>query len=182
MTVAASSSASSSWTTLIVTVCFVSQFELVNVRDAGLAVTSVSSVASASSAAVTVTVWAVSQSLVVKVSVLEFRVRSVPAWPEMVTVTPAVGLTAQLHGVGGSVRLSLFDFQGALAQGYGGGLVGVDGDGYVPGGDGVAGGVGGRHGVRHRGRLVVGLIVLGGGHGHGLGGAPVDRGEGQGGR
>ena len=55
MTVAASSSASSSWTTLIVTVCFVSQFELVNVRDAGLAVTSVLSVLSVGSVMVTVT-------------------------------------------------------------------------------------------------------------------------------
>ena len=51
MTVAASSS----WAMLIVTVCFVSQFELVNVRDAGLADTSVLSVLSVGSVMVTVT-------------------------------------------------------------------------------------------------------------------------------
>ena len=55
---------------------------------------SVSSVASRSPPAATVTVWAVSQLDVVKVSSVWSRVRSVSAWPDMVTVTSAVGLTA----------------------------------------------------------------------------------------
>ena len=44
-----------------------------------------------SSAQVTVTVWAVSQLLVVNVSDEELRECSVPSAPERVTVTSAVG-------------------------------------------------------------------------------------------
>ena len=59
---------------------------------------SVSSVPSASPTAVTVTVCSASQVVVLKVSVLEalrpVSVRSVSAWPVMVTVTAAVGWVA----------------------------------------------------------------------------------------
>ena len=60
-----------------------------------------SSSALLSSPALTVTVWAVPQLEVVKVSWLELRVspemvRPVPEWPPIVTVTLAVGWVASL--------------------------------------------------------------------------------------